>query len=79
MELNYEQARHLKGKMIQYTNKQGKWSVGKVKSVRKDGLVIEELSEPGTKDGYGFVFGGPFFGPPVFFPFVGIGFNPFFF
>ncbi len=82
VELNYEQARRLEGQMIRFKNKEGEWSIGKVKKVRKDGLEIEELSNSsGSGDGYGFpFFGGPFFRPPIFFPFVGFGFGfPLFF
>ncbi|MGG1676086.1 hypothetical protein ACIFOT_10110 [Neobacillus sp. NRS-1170] len=86
MQLNYEQAQHLEGKMIQFKNNKGEWSIGKVVKVRKDGLEIEELNSSSSNDGYGFGFFGPrpffrprFFRPPVFFPFVGFGFSPFFF
>ncbi|WP_160726095.1 hypothetical protein [Bacillus sp. USDA818B3_A] len=86
MPLDYNQARNLEGKMIQFKNIQGEWSVGRVVKVRKDGLEIEELSSSSSSDGYGFGFFGPrpffrrnFFRPPVFFPFVGFGFSPFFF
>ena len=86
MPLDYNQARNLEGKMIQFKNNQGEWSVGRVVKVRKDGLEIEELSSSSSSDGYGFGFFGPrpfvrrpFFRPPVFVPFVGVGFFPFFF
>lgn len=86
MQLNYHQARNLEGKMIQYKNDQGEWSIGKVVKVRKEGLEIEELSYSSSSEGYGFGFFGPrpfirrpFFRPPVIVPFVGVGFFPFFF
>lgn len=81
MELNYEQARRLEGQMIRFKNKEGQWAIGRVAKVRKDGLEIEELTHSGQKsEGYGYGFwGGPFFRPPIFFPFVGFGFGfPFF-
>jgi hypothetical protein len=87
MELDYQRARRLEGKMIRFKNNQGEWSIGRVSKVRKDGLEIEELSTSSSDEGYGFGFFGPrpffrrrrFFRPPVFFPFFGFGFNPFFF
>jgi hypothetical protein len=85
MQLDYNQARRLEGKMIKFKNNQGEWSIGRVVKVKKDGLEIEELSSSSSTDGYGFGFFGPrpffrpFFRPPVFFPFVGFGFSPFFF
>ena len=86
MQLDYNQARNLEGKMIQFKNNQGEWSVGRVVKVRENGLEIEELSSSNSNEGYGFGFFGPrpfvrrpFFRPPVFFPFVGIAFSPFFF
>jgi hypothetical protein len=80
MYLDYEQAQHFEGQMIQYKNKKGKWVIGKVAKVRKDGLEIEELKSSISSEGYGFGFWGPgpFFGPPAFVPFVGVAFNPFF-
>lgn len=79
MQLDYDQARHLKGTMISFKNKKGDWAVGRVVEVRKDGLMIEELKNTHSSDGYGFGFwGGPFFGGPAFVPFVGVAFNPFF-
>lgn len=80
MHLNYEQARRLEGEMIRFKNKEGKWAIGRVSKVRKDGLEIEELSHSGSKgDGYGYGLWGPFWRPPVFFPFVGFGVGfPFF-
>ncbi len=80
MEFNFEQARRLEGKMIRFKNKQGEMAIGKVIKVTKDGLEIEELRSSGTDDGYGYgVCGRPFWGPPVFFPFVGFRPFPFFF
>ncbi|WML40085.1 hypothetical protein RCG19_23550 [Neobacillus sp. OS1-2] len=81
MQLNYEQARHLEGKMIQYKNNSGELVVGRVAKVKKEGLEIEEFSSSHSSDGFGFGFWGPrpFFRPPVFVPFVGFGFAPFFF
>jgi hypothetical protein len=76
VELNYESAKHLKGKMIRYQNKNGEWVVGKVVNVTKDGLEIAELESHNPNDGYGF--GGPFF-RPFFFPFNIFIFDPFFF
>ena len=75
MALNYERAKHLKGQMIRFRNKDGEWAVGKVVNVKKDGLEIEEYSDRShNSDGYGF----PFFAP-FFFPFDGFFFDPFFF
>lgn len=81
LELNYEQARRLEGKMIQYKNEAGELGVGRVIKVRKDGLEIEEFSSSHTSDGHGYGFWGrrPFFRPPVFVPFVAFGFAPFLF
>jgi len=86
MQLNYQQARNLEGKMIHYKNDQGEWSIGKVVKVRKEGLEIEELSSSSSSTGYGFgffgprpFFGSPFFRPPVIVPFVGFALFPFFF
>ncbi|KAB2336317.1 hypothetical protein F7731_12580 [Cytobacillus depressus] len=78
MELNYERARHLKGKMIQYKNADGEWVVAKVTNVRKDGLEVEELRHSSSHDGHGFGFfrRRPFFSP-FFLPF-GFRFFPFF-
>jgi hypothetical protein len=76
VELNYERAKHLKGKMIRFRNKKGEWVVGKVVNINKDGLEIAELDSANSNDGYGF--GGPFF-TPFFFPFDGFFFDPFFF
>jgi hypothetical protein len=77
VELNYESAKHLKGKMIRFRNKDGEWVVGKVVNIKKDGLEIAEIGSSDSNDGYGF--GGPFFGRPFFFPFDGFFFDPFFF
>ncbi|MDR4947325.1 hypothetical protein [Neobacillus cucumis] len=82
MQLDYECALRLEGKMIQFRNAQGEWSIGKVVKVRKDGLEIEELSSSSSSNGYGFGFFGPrpcFFRPPIVVPFVGFAFFPFFF
>jgi len=81
MQLNFEKARHLEGKMIQYKNETGEWVTGRVVKVKKNGLEIEQLSSSDSSDGFGYGFWGPrrFFRPPVFFPFVGFGFAPFFF
>lgn len=81
LELNYERARSLEGKMIRYRNEQGEWSVGKVIKVKKDGLEIAELGSSNSSDGFGYGFFGPrpFFGRPFFTPFVGFAFLPFFF
>ena len=80
MELNYERAKHLKGKMIRFRNKNGEMVVGKVVNVKKDGLEIAELGPPDSNEGYGFgFFDRPFFRRPFFFPFVEIEFFPFFF
>jgi hypothetical protein len=81
MPLNYEQAKRLEGKMIEFRNKQGEWAIGRVVKVKKDGLMIEELKQTGSDDGYGYgLWGGPFWGPPAFFGFAGVGVAaPFFF
>ncbi len=81
MQLDYRQAQRLEGQMIKFKNKKGEWAFGRVVKVKKDGLEIEELGSSRPNSGYGFGFwAGPFFGPPVFFPFVGFGFfSPFFF
>ncbi|WP_040205094.1 hypothetical protein [Neobacillus jeddahensis] len=86
MQLNFNQAGQLKGRMIHFKNNQGEWTIGRVVEVRKDGLEIEEMSPSSSHDGYGYGFFGPrpffrppFFRPPVFFPFVGFAFAPFFF
>jgi len=76
MELNYERAKHLKGKMIRFRNKNGEWVVGKVVNVKKDGMEIEELDS--AHSNYGDRYGFPFFNP-FFFPFDGFFFDPFFF
>ncbi|GHI00957.1 hypothetical protein [Neobacillus kokaensis] len=75
MELNYEQARRLEGEIIHFKNKEGKWTFGRVVKVRKNGLEIEELGhgQSNSEEGYGYGFWGPFWRPPVFFPFVGFG------
>ncbi|WP_251553641.1 hypothetical protein [Neobacillus muris] len=81
MQLDYQKAKRLEGEMIRFVNNEGNWAIGRVAKVRKDGLEIEEMSSSspsGSGYGYGF-WGGPFFRPPVFFPFVGFGFSPFFF
>lgn len=80
MQFDYEQARNLKGQVIEYKSNRGEWAIGRVVRVKKNGLEIEELIQSGLKDGYGYGFwGGPFWGPPAFVPFVGFAFNPFFF
>ena len=81
MQLDYERALRLKGQMIRFKNSEGEWAIGRVVRVKKEGLEIEELGASSRTDGYGFGFigRGPFFGPPVFFPFVGFGFAPLFF
>jgi len=73
MQLDYESARRLKGEIIKFKNKEGKWTIGRVTKVRKDGLEIEELTTPEPGDGHGYGCWGPFWRPPVFFPFVGFG------
>jgi hypothetical protein len=73
MHLDYEQASHLKGEIIKFKNSEGKWVIGRVAKVRKDGLEIEELSTAASSDGHGFGFGGPFWGPPFFVPIVEVG------
>ncbi|AZU62917.1 hypothetical protein [Neobacillus mesonae] len=75
MQLSYEQAKRLEGEIIRFKNKEGQWAMGKVSKVRKDGLEIEELAygRSNSGDGYGYGFWGPFWRPPVFFPFVGFG------
>jgi hypothetical protein len=80
MEFDYNQASRLMGKMVQFKNEQGEWSIGRVVEVRKDGLEIEELSSS-SSGGYGYGFWGPrpFFRPPIFFPFIGFEVIPFFF
>ena len=80
MHLNDQQARHLEGKLIHFQNQKGDWRIGRVAKVRKDGIEIEELI-PSRSEGFGYGFwgGGPFFRPPVFFPFIGFAFSPFFF
>jgi hypothetical protein len=79
MQLNYEQARQLKGQMIEFKNNKGEWAIGRVVRVKKNGLEIQELNRSGLKDGYGYGFCcGPFWGPPAFVPFVGFAFFPFF-
>lgn len=79
-ELNYEQALRLEGEVIRFKNKEGKWAIGRVAKVRKDGLEMEELTSPSPGGGYGLGFWGPgpFWGPPGFFAFAGFGFAPFF-
>ncbi|MEH7121427.1 hypothetical protein V7128_29105 [Neobacillus vireti] len=81
MELEYNQALSLKGKMIRFKDEQGEWKIGRVVNVKKDGLEIEELSSTSSSNGYGYGFfgPGPCFRPPVFVPFVAVGFFPFFF
>ena len=76
VEFNYERAKHLKGKMVRFRDKDGEWVVGKVVGIKKDGLEIAELdsSRPNGGDGFGF----PFFNP-FFVPFDGFFFDPFFF
>ncbi|WP_066304574.1 hypothetical protein [Bacillus sp. FJAT-29814] len=76
MELNYQNAKRLKGQLIQYRNNEGEWAVGRVSNVKKDGLEIEDLTNHQPSEGYGFGFWGPgpFFRPPVFVPFVAFGF-----
>jgi hypothetical protein len=77
MNLNYEQARGLEGKVIKVQNHEGKWVMGRVVKVRKDGLELEEVNSSSSNDGYGYGFWGPrpFF-RPFFVPFIGF---PFFF
>ncbi len=80
MQLNDQQARHLEGKIIHFQTQNGEWVIGRVAKVRKDGLEMEELRSSSSEGfGYGFCGGGPFFGSPVFFPFIGFAFSPFFF
>jgi hypothetical protein len=81
VELNYERAQHLVGKMIRYRNEEGEMVMGKVVNIKKDGLEIAELGSPVSNDGYGFGFFGPrpFFGRPFFVPFVGFEVFDFFF
>ena len=81
VQLNYEHALHLEGKMIRYKNEKGEWVEGKVVKVKEDGLEISELSSSGPNDGYGFGFFGPrpFFRRPIFVPFVAFPVFPFFF
>ncbi|PFO03331.1 hypothetical protein COJ85_14660 [Bacillus sp. AFS076308] len=81
MQLDYNQALRLEGKMIKYKNENNKWSIGRVAKVTKKGLEIEELSSSSSSNGYGYGFWGPgpCFRAPVFFPFVSINFFPFFF
>ncbi|ETI68206.1 hypothetical protein [Neobacillus vireti] len=75
MNLNYEQARGLEGKVIRVQNNEGKWVMGRVVKVRKDGLELEEVNSSSSNEGYGYGFWGP---RPFFRPFIGFGF-PFFF
>ncbi|PLS08592.1 hypothetical protein [Neobacillus cucumis] len=79
--MDYNSALRLEGKMIKFKNKQGNWSIGRVLRVKKNGLEIEELQSLESSTGYGFGFWGPrpFWGPPCFFPFIGIEIIPFFF
>lgn len=81
MQLDYNKAKRLEGQIINFKNKKGEWAVGRVAEVKKDGLMIEEMTSSIPDDGYGFGFWGPgpFFGPPGFFGFAGFGFSPFFF
>jgi hypothetical protein len=80
MELNYERARALEGKMIRYRTEEGEWCVGKVVNVKKDGLEIAELGSSNSSNGFGYGFFGPrpYFGRPFFAPFVGFALFPFF-
>lgn len=82
MQLDYNQALKLEGKLIKYKNENNEWTIGRVSKVTNQGLEVEELSDSSpSSDGYGFGwFGpGPCFRPPVFFPFVGFSFFPFLF
>ncbi|WP_462413296.1 hypothetical protein [Neobacillus sp. Marseille-QA0830] len=80
MQIDYQSAKRLEGELIRFQNKEGEWTMGRVAKVRKEGLEIEELGHTSSGAGYGFgFFGGPFFRPPVFFPFFGFAFSPFFF
>ena len=66
MGLNYERAKHLKGDIVRFRNKNGELVVGKVVNVKKDGLEIAALDSVDSNGGDGFGF--PFF-EPFFFPF----------
>lgn len=80
MEPDFNRMRNAEGEMIRFKNKKGDWSVGRIVKVRKDGLEIEELSPSSPNNAFGFGFGGgPFWGPPIFYPIVGFVFFPFFF
>ncbi|MDN3015631.1 hypothetical protein PH210_05335 [Paenibacillus sp. BSR1-1] len=76
MKLNYERAKHLEGRVIRFRHENGEWVVGKVVSVKKDGLEIEELDSSYSNKGDGYAF--PFFSP-FFCPFKCFFFDPFFF
>ncbi|MEH7334518.1 hypothetical protein V7161_17875 [Neobacillus drentensis] len=76
MKLNYERAKHLEGRFIRFRHENGEWVVGKVVSVKKDGLEIAELDSSYSNKGDGYAF--PFFSP-FFCPFNRFFFDPFFF
>ncbi|MDR4949792.1 hypothetical protein [Neobacillus cucumis] len=69
MQLNYESAKHLEGRIIRFRHENGEWVVGRVVNVKKDGLEIVELnsSYSNNSDGYAFPFFCPFFCPFRFF------------
>ncbi|WP_066061847.1 hypothetical protein [Neobacillus soli] len=75
MNLNYEQARDLEGKVIKVQNNEGKWVMARVVKVRKEGLEMEEVDSSVSNEGFGYGFWGrrpfirPFFVPFVAFPF----------
>lgn len=75
MNLNYEQARDLEGKVIKVQNIEGKWVMARVVKVRKEGLEMEEVDSSESNEGFGYGFWGrrrffrPFFVPFVAFPF----------
>jgi hypothetical protein len=81
VELNYEHAQSLVGEIIRYRNEEGEWRVGKILNIKKDGMEIAELSAQNSNNGFGYGFFGPrpFFGRPLFVPFVGFAFFPFLF
>jgi len=76
VELNYERAKHLNGRIIRFRHENGEWVLGKVVNVKKDGLEIAELDSSHSNNGDGYA--RPFFNP-FFFPFDGFFFDPFFF
>ena len=81
VELNFERAQSLAGELIRYRNEEGEWRVGKILNVKKDGVEIAELNAQNSNNGFGYGFFGPrpFFGRPLFVPFVGFAFFPFLF